>query len=179
MTGVASTVVTKPLIACLRLALGLMSLLGLTACGTDVQTTTETSTPAPQTTAPATTASATPGPKSRVLRVRIEDQEESPEFSITMPDYVAPGRYTLVVDDRSSCAFHLWGPDVDVISRDGVSRFEIRHRRTSPIPPSATGAISANTLPTPRVSTPTICPGATGWTFCLTDAPGSPALASG
>ena len=126
MTGVASTVVTKPLIACLRLALGLMSLLGLTACGTDVQTTTETSTPAPQTTAPATTASATPGPKSRVLRVRIEDQEESPEFSITMPDYVAPGRYTLVVDDRSSCAFHLWGPDVDVISRDGVSRFEIR-----------------------------------------------------
>jgi hypothetical protein len=48
-----------------------------------------------------------------------------------VPLTVTFGRYTLVVDDSSSCAFHMWGPGVDVITSDGVNRFQVEFRRNA------------------------------------------------
>lgn len=104
-----------------------------------------TSSPAVQSTPSiASGSSAAPPSKARgrrrgVIHASIEDRTESPEFSIDLPAYVRFGQYTLIVDDRSSCAFHMWGPGVDVITtRHGVNRFEIR------LQPNSTYTVACN-----------------------------------
>ena len=110
-------------VAAAALALFAAACGGASSSAPETETTTNTSTPATRTTAPAAPVS-----KPRVLRATIEGRNESPDFLITMSDESpAPGRYTLIVNDMDTwCDFHMWGPGVDVISADGVNRFEIR-----------------------------------------------------
>jgi hypothetical protein len=114
----------------LRPAFGVASLVTALVCagcggspsGALVESTAVESTPAALTAPSPKTAS----PRRGVIHASIEDTMESPEFSMDLPSYVKFGQYTLVVDDRSSCAFHMWGPGVDVITtRHGINRFEI------------------------------------------------------
>ena len=80
------------------------------------------------------------GPRRGVIHASIEDQMESPEFTmdLDLPFDVKFGQYTLVVVDRSFCALHMWGPGVDVITRDGVNRFEIQ------LQPNSTYTVTCN-----------------------------------